>query len=140
MNGRDRRSVIRNAAVCTGILAAAVLLSMILSGIHDDNNPFATPLFILAVAMIARLTDGYAWGIAASLVGTFCVNYMFTYPFWEFDTCADAVPLIIYRPNLPVLRKCLSMTSYRFFGISGTESMLFSPETIKGRTASLCSL
>ena len=90
--GPMRRST-KNALMSIGILAMAVLLSMGLSGLHDDNNPFATPLFILAVALIARLTDGYVYGVAASLVGTFCVNYMFTYPFWEFDVTLTGYPL-----------------------------------------------
>ena len=84
---------LKNPGIFLGILGAAVLLSMALSGISDDNNPFATPVFILAVALIARLTDGYVYGIAASLVGTFCVNYMFTYPFWEFDVTLTGYPL-----------------------------------------------
>ena len=89
----QRDSVARNILILIGILLAAVLLSMSLSGLHDDNNPFAMPVFILAVALIARLTDGYACGIVASLVGTFCVNYMFTYPFWEFDVTLTGYPL-----------------------------------------------
>jgi len=93
MDGRNHRHSAKNPLVFAGILAAAVLLSMALSGIHDDNNPFATPVFILAVALIARLTDGYVYGIAASLVGTFCVNYMFTYPFWQFDVTLSGYPL-----------------------------------------------
>ena len=83
----------RDTLIWAGIMAAAVGLSMALSGIYDDNNPFATPLFILAVALIARLTEGYRYGIAASLAGTFCVNYMFTYPFWEFDVTPTGYPL-----------------------------------------------
>lgn len=83
----------RDALVFAGIMALAIALSMALSGLHNDNNPFATPLFILAVALVARLTDGYLWGIAASLVGTFCVNYMFTYPFWQFDVTLTGYPL-----------------------------------------------
>lgn len=90
--GKAKRSM-KDLLVFTGIIATAVLLSMALSGLHDDNNPFATPLFILAVALIARLTDGYAYGVAASLAGTFCVNYMFTYPFWEFDVTLTGYPL-----------------------------------------------
>lgn len=93
MNDTGKRHVGRDAAVFAGVMAAAILLSMALSNIHDDNNPFATPVFILAVALIARLTDGYLYGIAASLVGTFCVNYMFTYPFWQFDVSLSGYPL-----------------------------------------------
>ena len=89
-NGTKRK---RNILIFAGVIATAILLSMALSGLHDDNNPFATPLFILAVALIARLTEGYLYGIAASLAGTFCVNYMFTYPFWEFDITLTGYPL-----------------------------------------------
>lgn len=93
MKDDKRPNVARDALVFAGIMALAVALSMALSGLHNDNNPFATPLFILAVALVARLTDGYLWGIAASLVGTFCVNYMFTYPFWQFDVTLTGYPL-----------------------------------------------
>ena len=93
MKDKGRRRSIVNGLIFAGIMAVAISLSMALSGIHDDNNPFATPVFILAVALIARLTDGYLWGIAASLMGTFCVNYMFTYPFWQFDVTLTGYPL-----------------------------------------------
>lgn len=93
MKGRDWRRALKNPAICLGLLGAAVAISLALSGVNDDNNPFAMPVFILAMALIARLTDGYAWGIGASLVGTFCVNYMFTYPFWEFDLSLTGYPL-----------------------------------------------
>ena len=74
-------------------MTAAILLSMMLARINDDNNPFAMAVFILAVALVARITDGYLWGILASLVGTFCVNYIFTYPFWAFDITYPGYPL-----------------------------------------------
>lgn len=93
MKDDNRLRFARDALVFAGIMALAIALSMALSALHDDNNPFATPLFILAVALVARLTDGYLWGIAASLVGTFCVNYMFTYPFWQFDVTLTGYPL-----------------------------------------------
>ena len=75
------------------IMSVAIGLSMLLAGIHDDNNPFAMAVFILAVAVTARMTRGYFWGILASLVGTFCVNYIFTYPFWSFDITYPGYPL-----------------------------------------------
>ena len=93
MKNNNYRRVVRDALIFAGIMAVAISLSMALSGLHDDNNPFATPVFILAVALIARLTDGYLWGIGASLLGTFCVNYMFTYPFWQFDLTLTGYPL-----------------------------------------------
>lgn len=88
-----KHPVLRDTAISAGILVAAVGLSLLLSGLHDDNNPFAAPVFILAVALIARLTGGYVYGILASLAGTFCVNYIFTYPFWQFNITLTGYPL-----------------------------------------------
>ena len=77
------------------ILGAALGLSMLLARLNDDNNPFAMGIFILAVAVVARFTNGYYWGIAASFVGTLCVNYCFTYPFWSFDITYPGYPLTV---------------------------------------------
>ena len=77
------------------ILGAALAVSMLLAKLNDDNNPFAMGVFILAVAVVARFTSGYLWGIAASVVGTFCVNYCFTYPFWSFDITYPGYPLTV---------------------------------------------
>lgn len=77
------------------ILGAALGISMLLAKLNDDNNPFAMGVFILAVAVVARFTNGYLWGIAASFVGTFCVNYCFTYPFWDFNVTYPGYPLTV---------------------------------------------
>lgn len=90
---KDNQRRMRDLLLTICILGAAVLLSMGLSRIDNDNNPFAMAVFILAVALIARFTQGYFWGIAASLVSTFCVNYMFTIPFWEFNVSYTGYPL-----------------------------------------------
>ena len=92
---QKRKRWLLDLALFMSILGGAVLLSMVLSGVNDDNNPFAMAVFILAVALVARFTTGYAWGIAASLVGTFCVNYIFTYPFWAFDITYPGYPLTV---------------------------------------------
>ena len=46
MTDDKRPRVARDALIFAGIMALAIFLSMALSGLHDDNNPFATPLFI----------------------------------------------------------------------------------------------
>ena len=66
MRTNPKKKPFYDGLVTAGILACAALISMALSGIHDDNNPFATPVFILAVALVARLTDGYACAISRS--------------------------------------------------------------------------
>ena len=45
-----------------------------------------TPMiFVLGVFLVSWRTQGYLWGIAASLISVLAVNWAFTYPYWAFD-------------------------------------------------------
>ena len=60
------------------IMGCAVAVCELLSVCYDDNNPFATSVFILAVVLVSRFTTGYWPGILASAVGVVSVNYLVT--------------------------------------------------------------
>ncbi len=85
--------ILKNLAVLVVVFAAAIGISLYLSQIFDDNNPFAVPVFILAVAVTSCFTGGYVYGILAALLGVVCVNYMFTYPFFQFNFSLSGYPL-----------------------------------------------
>jgi two-component system sensor histidine kinase KdpD len=40
---------------------------------------------LLAVFLVARFTDGYIYGVAASLISVLAVNYAFTFPYMAFN-------------------------------------------------------
>ena len=42
-------------------------------------------IFVLGVFLVSWRTQGYVWGIAASLASVLAMNYAFTYPYWAFD-------------------------------------------------------
>ena len=42
-------------------------------------------VFVLSVFLISWRTQGYFWGVTASLISVLAVNYAFTYPYWAFD-------------------------------------------------------
>ena len=45
-----------------------------------------TPMvFVLGVFLVSFRTQGYFWGIVASLASVLAVNWAFTYPYWAFD-------------------------------------------------------
>ena len=45
-----------------------------------------TPMiFVLGVFLVSRKTQGFFYGITASLVSVLAVNYAFTYPYYAFD-------------------------------------------------------
>ncbi|MBQ2817060.1 MAG: DUF4118 domain-containing protein [Clostridia bacterium] len=83
----------KNTLLMAIVLAAAVFVCLQLSKLNDDNNPFAVSIFILAVAVIARFTEGYVFGIVSAAIGVICVNYMFTKPFFEFNFSITGYPL-----------------------------------------------
>lgn len=89
----QRHSFLKNLCVLLFIILTCVFLCHLLSFLFNDNNPFAVPIFVLGVALISRFTNGYFWGIASAMIGVFCVNYMFTFPFWEFDMTISGYPL-----------------------------------------------
>lgn len=63
--------------------------------IFDHNTDYAAMLFVLAVFLIARMTDGYFYGIAASLISVLLVNYLFTYPNFRFNFTLAGYPIAI---------------------------------------------
>lgn len=55
-----------------------------------------TIIYILAVLLIARFTDGYVPGIIASVISVFCVNLAFTYPYMQLDFSIEGYPLTFF--------------------------------------------
>jgi len=89
---RPRRAVLRDWLVTLGLLLLCCGLSSLLLML-DSNGGFVAMLFVLTVVLTARLTDGYLYGVTASFVGVICVNYVFTYPYWEFNFTISGYPL-----------------------------------------------
>jgi len=66
------------------ILIGAFLVNLFLQ--YTFQTYTMTPMiFVLGVFLVSWRTQGYFWGIAASLVSVLAVNWAFTYPFWAFD-------------------------------------------------------
>ena len=84
----------KDALLTALILALAIAVAGLLSRAHDgSSSPFAVLVFLLAVALIARFTEGFLWGVLASVAGVLCVNVAFTYPFGELNVFLDGYPL-----------------------------------------------
>ena len=82
----------RDFLVCAGILACAMLLCHLLRMI-DESDVFVALIFELAVVLVSRFTDGYLFGLLASVLGVVGVNYIFTYPYYELDFTISGYPL-----------------------------------------------
>lgn len=88
------RFSLRDTLVTCGILAAMTAVSFSLQ-VFDQNTDYASMLFVLAVFLIARMTEGYFYGIAASLASVLLVNFLFTYPNFSFNFTLAGYPIAI---------------------------------------------
>lgn len=90
--GQSRRQIARNMGVTMALLGGASLVCTALNTIGSSDQ--AVPMvFVLAVLLTARMTDGFFYGLFASVVSVFGVNYIFTYPYFEFNFTITGYPI-----------------------------------------------
>ena len=65
-------------------LIATFFVNLVLQKLFDTQS-LIPMIFVLGVFLVSWRTQGYFWGIAASLVSVLAVNFAFTYPYWAFD-------------------------------------------------------
>ena len=92
MKAKDNRDMkkfltkrnLRNTAASVIILAFFFLMSIILQYVIDAAE-FIPAAFVFAVFLVSLITDGYVFGIAASLISMLAMNYAFTFPYFTFN-------------------------------------------------------
>lgn len=94
MNQRIKRAA-KSLVITIGILSAVTGLSLLLDHLDDaqHSDAYVSMLFILAVFLISRMTEGYYYGLAASVYGVLTVNYFFTYPYFAFNFSLQGYPI-----------------------------------------------
>jgi two-component system sensor histidine kinase KdpD len=76
--------------------AAAIVIAFLLCGVlslFGRSDTHALLVFILAVLVVSRLTEGYFYGVLTSFIALLGVNYVFTYPYFAFDFTLSGYPL-----------------------------------------------
>ena len=89
---REFPRALRDFLLTAAVFAVAVIFCSMLRRISDSDG-YVSLLFVLAVAAVSRWTEGYFWGIFSSFCGVICVNYVFTFPYWEFNFTMTGYPL-----------------------------------------------
>ncbi len=82
----------KNLALTGGILLlTSAVCAWLRTLVSTDNH---VPLiFVLAIVIISRFTEGYEYGIMASVFAVFEVNYIFTYPYFRLNFSLTGYPL-----------------------------------------------
>lgn len=79
----NSRQIARDLMITAAALFCATILCMLLR-LVDQGDIYVSMIFLLAVAVVARFTNGPFYGMIASVVGVVGVNFAFTAPYFEF--------------------------------------------------------
>lgn len=86
------QKVARNCLITAGILGIASGICFLLQQVVSTDNHVPL-IFVLAVLFISRFTKGYVYGIVASVLAVFGVNFVFTQPYFKLDFTLTGYPL-----------------------------------------------
>jgi len=90
-HGQSKKRIVRDMGITLALMGAAALFCAILNVIGSSDS--TVPLvFVLAVLLTARFTEGYFYGMFATVISVFGVNYAFTYPYFEFNFTITGYP------------------------------------------------
>ena len=88
---QSKREFARDMFITVSLMGFAALLCAFLNMVGDSDS--AVPLvFVLAVLLTARFTEGYFYGLFATIISVFGVNYAFTYPYFAFNFTLTGYP------------------------------------------------
>ena len=65
-------------------LIVIFLIVLLLESLFDADT-LIPMLFVLGVFVVSLKTEGYFWGVVASLLGVLAVNYAFMFPYYAID-------------------------------------------------------
>lgn len=85
-------SVPRNIAATALFLWLAYFISGLLLG-HTGAENNSALVFVLSVMVISIITTSYFYGVVASLIGGFCINYFFMFPYSAFSLSYAGYPV-----------------------------------------------
>ena len=71
------------------LLILAFILGLTLQKLTQSQS-LVSMIFVLAAFLISLITQGYLWGILASLVSVLIFNYVFSFPYFAFDFLTTA--------------------------------------------------
>ena len=81
---QGKKHILADSFFTAVTLIAVFLVNLFL--VERFNTKTMTPMiFVLGVFLVSWRTQGYVFGISASLLSVLAVNWAFTYPYWAFD-------------------------------------------------------
>ena len=89
----------KSVGVTVGLFTVTTLICVLLQrfGANSEslgqNETYVPLVYVLCVLLVSLLTDGYLCGTVVSVLSVFAVNYVFTYPYMNFNFTLSGYPL-----------------------------------------------
>jgi len=80
-----KRTLLHDGLVMAAALCAAFGMVVLTQAVMGRIEGVAMLIFMLAVFITSMCTEGYAWGVAASLISVLAVNFAFLSPYLAFN-------------------------------------------------------
>ena len=85
-------------------MVSILLIATLLAAIdHQFQRVNIVSIYLLSIVIIARITNGYFWGILSAFFAVLCVNYLFTYPYFSFDFTLNGYPVTFFIMGVTAL-------------------------------------
>lgn len=75
---------IKDGILTAFTLIVAFAINLIVQEVFDTQT-LIPMIFVMGVFLVSLKTQGYFWGITASLISVLAVNFAFTFPYYAFD-------------------------------------------------------
>lgn len=89
----------KSVGITVGLFTVTTLICALLQrfGVNSvrpgQNETYVPLVYVLCVLLVSLLTDGYLCGTVVSVLSVFAVNYVFTYPYMNFNFTLSGYPL-----------------------------------------------
>ncbi|MDR1246001.1 MAG: DUF4118 domain-containing protein [Clostridiales Family XIII bacterium] len=83
---------LKDSLITISAIAVAFVICAALR-LFNEADISISLIFVLIVLIVSRLTEGYFYGIFASVAAVFGVNYVFTYPYFAFNFTISGYPI-----------------------------------------------
>lgn len=89
----------KSVGITVGLFTVTTLICALLQrfGVNSvrpgQNETYVPLVYVLCVLLVSLLTEGYLCGTVVSVLSVFAVNYVFTYPYMNFNFTLSGYPL-----------------------------------------------
>lgn len=93
MKKQNLTNIFKNLLITFAFLVVATIAAFWFFYYVPEQPANIVLVYITALVLVSRFTTGYYYGITFSLIGVVCVNFLFTYPYFNLNFTLTGYPV-----------------------------------------------